>query len=499
MRKNGVLMPLSSLPSSHGIGDLGPRAFSFVDYLHSANVHIWQILPFNRLGYGNSPYQTLSSIAGDEIFISLDYLAEEGYLDPEERLPLPFKQEAVAVDYEAVRRFKSVYFKQAFSQFQKNFSRYETAYERFLRENPWVWDYSVFMTLHNANGSSCWTNWPIEHRDWSLTRNSEMLSAYEEEMAFQRFLQFVFYSQWYRLREYAKAKGIEVMGDIPFYVGLDSVDVWANRQYFVLDAQWEPTHVAGVPPDYFKPEGQRWGNPLYDWEALERDDFSFWIQRLQLNQQVFDSIRIDHFRAFDTYWKIPASEETAMVGTWEEAPGYAFFDRLFAVLPDMKLVAEDLGDMRPEVYVLRDHYDFTGMLIMQFAFDGGRAPAKRNIPENRIIYTGTHDNQTTLGWFLDLPEKLGKRIRRRLRLRGYKGTITEQLIQYTLDSRARVAIIPMWDILGLDDSARFNTPGTVGSPNWEWKLADYRLLEEKMNPFARWLVRYRRAGGNIKK
>ena len=490
MRNNGVLAAISSLPSPHGIGDLGPGAFSFVDYLSEAGVNIWQILPFNRLGYGNSPYQTLSSIAGDEIFLSLDILAEDGYLKPADLTP--FAPDATRVDYEAVRRFKAPYFKRAFSEFQTNFSRYEEAYTTFLQENPWTQDYSVFLALHGANDPGCWTNWPPQHRDWPRNRDPALLSAYREEIAFQQFLQFLFYGQWVRLKAYANAKKIEIMGDIPFYVGLDSVDVWTNRQIFLLDEHGKPTHVAGVPPDYFEPTGQRWGNPLYDWEALEREEFAFWIQRLRLNQQVFDSIRIDHFRAFDTYWKIPAAEETAIVGTWEEAPGYAFFNRLFAVLPDLKLVAEDLGDMRPEVFTLRDHYQFTGMLIIQFLIDRGRLPRKKSIPENKIVYTGTHDNQTTLGWFLHLPEKSKKRLKRGLNIRGYPGEISDQLVQYALNTRARTAVIPLWDILGLDDSARINTPGTVGSPNWEWKLADYRLLERKIKPFAQWLVKYGR-------
>ncbi|MCL2368709.1 MAG: 4-alpha-glucanotransferase, partial [Oscillospiraceae bacterium] len=310
---------------------------------------------------------------------------------------------------------------------------------------------------------------------------------YEDDIAFNQFLQFIFYGQWVRLKRYANAKGVEIMGDIPFYVGLDSVDVWANRQYFLLDEQCEPTHVGGVPPDYFHAQGQRWGNPIYDWAALERDGFGFWIERLRLNQKVFDSIRLDHFRAFDTYWKIPAREETAVLGEWVEAPGYAFFDKLFQVLPDSKIFVEDLGNMRPEVFELRDHYHFMGMDILQFSFGEDMSSAKKKTRENRIAYTGTHDNQTTLGWFLSLPQAEQEKMRQHLAELGYDGSISQQMIQYTLGSSADIAIIPIWDILGLDDSARMNTPGTVGSPNWEWKLANYDLLEEKWAEYAQWL------------
>lgn len=489
MKKNGVLMAISSLPSPYGIGDLGPSAFAFVDYLAETGVNIWQILPFNRLGYGNSPYQTFSSIAGDEIFISIDALVADGYLRAND--VSPFAEDAIRVDYTAVRLFKMKYLRKAFSHFQENFQLYEHAYLSFLDENPWIYDYSVFQTLHHAQGDTSWINWSPEYRDWVYHRDMD-LSMYAEDIAFNQFLQFVFYAQWHRLKRYANAKGIALMGDIPIYVGIDSVDVWANRDYFLLNDRYEPAYVAGVPPDYFQAEGQRWGNPIYNWDALERDGFGFWMERLGQNQKVFDSIRLDHFRAFDTYWKIPAGEETAVRGEWVEAPGYAFFDKLFEVLPDIKLFVEDLGYLRPEVFMLRDHYKFMGMEIIQFSFEHENLPTKETQEENKIAYTGTHDNQTTLGWFLKQSEAKQEQIRQYLNKLGYEGSITDQMIQYTLDSHARIAIIPIWDILGLDDSARMNTPGTVGSPNWEWKLSDYNLLKEKLKQYAQWLAKYNR-------
>jgi len=489
MSKNGILMAISSLPSGYGIGDLGPGAYSFVDYLVETGVNIWQILPFNRLGYGNSPYQTASSIAGDEIYISIDNLVEDGYLALRETAH--FDEDVTRVDYDAVRRFKEPYLRKAFAHFQEDFPQYERAYQTFLVENPWAYNYSVFLALKDANNLTCWTEWIPEHRDWIKTRDLD-LTPFENDMAYYQFLQFIFFGQWDRLKYYANASGIEIMGDLPYYVGIDSLDVWENQQCFLLDQDGQPTYVAGVPPDYFNENGQRWGNPIYNWEALQEDGFHFWIERLRLNMNVFDSIRLDHFRAFDTYWKIAAEEETAIVGEWIEAPGYAFFDALFQALPEINIVVEDLGDLRPEVLALRDHYGFTGMAIMQFSFDKKRLlPPRKAFGENTIAYTGTHDNQTTLGWFLDLKEADQKRVKNYLKRHGYKGDISEQMIQCILDSGANVAIVPVWDILGLDDGARMNTPSTIGPPNWEWKLADYDLFEEKLESYAKWLVEYR--------
>jgi len=492
MRKAGVLMAISSLSSKFGIGDFGPAAFSFVDYLSAANITIWQILPFNRLGYGNSPYQAYSSIAGDEIFISIENLVEEGYLSPCDITN--FKEKATRVDYDEVRRFKIQYLRKAFGHFKENYLQYEEEYLQFTRENDWVYEYSVFLTLKDTNKDMCWTEWTPQHRMWIRDREAD-LSLYAEDIKFFQFLQFIFFKQWYHLKAYANAKGISIMGDIAYYVGLDSLDVWANQACFLLGAHYEPTHVAGVPPDYFTEDGQRWGNPIYDWDAIEKGHFHFWIERLRLNLKVFDCLRIDHFRAFDTYWKIPANEATAIRGEWVEAPGYAFFDALFDALPEINLVVEDLGDMRPEVFALRDHYDFMGMEIIQFAFNETGTLKDEVLCElkKKIAYTGTHDNQTTLGWFLSEPNKKRKNIKRYLDKKGYQGTIVEQIIQYVLDSKAPIVIIPVCDILGLDDESRMNTPGTIGSPNWEWKIADFGLFEEKIQEFAVWVEKSKRA------
>ena len=492
MRKAGVLMAISSLPSSFGIGDFGPTAFSFVDYLVDANIDLWQILPFNRLGYGNSPYQAYSSIAGDEIFISIDNLVEDGYLTLED--VTTFREDATRIDYDEVRLHKSQHYQKAFRHFVANFPLYEQDFNAFLKDNDWVADYSVFLTLKDENNATCWTEWEIEHRDWILHKKTD-LSMLHDEILYYQFLQFVFFDQWHRLKAYANSNGISIMGDLAYYVGIDSLDVWVNRELFLLDQNCHLTHVAGVPPDFFSDTGQRWGNPIYNWEKMAEDGFRFWIDRLRLNQKVFDKIRIDHFRAFHTFWKIPAGQDTAIIGEWIEAPGYEFFDTLFAKIPEMNIVVEDLGYMMEGVRELRDHYGFMGMEILQFSFSEEGTPRADALKEfgKKIVYTGTHDNQTTLGWFLDQPPEMQGKIKAFFAQEGFSGTIVEQMIQFLLHGDAPLVIIPVCDIIGLGDEARMNTPGTIASPNWEWKLADFDAFEKKLQSFALWVRESKRA------
>lgn len=464
MREAGILMPISSLASKYGVGDFGPEAYQFVDLLQDSKCRIWQLLPLNPLGYGNSPYQPYSSIAMDELYISLDMLCARGLLDK----PQPFQPLAKTVDYEHVRKHKEQYLKQAYQKFVSSDGS-ESGYNQFVTQ-PWVHQFAVFMAFKKANDLRCWNEWPNEQKQW--IKHPELdLSAYAEEIQYQMFLQYILFSQWNELKTYANRKGIRIMGDIPFYVGIDSLDVWANQACFLLDDKSHPTFIAGVPPDYFSVTGQRWGNPIYDWSHLKETGFSFWLERLQSNQEIFDIIRIDHFRAFDTYWKIPASCPTAEEGAWIEAPGYEFFDVMKAKLPNIELVVEDLGDLRKEVLELRDHYEFPGMKIVQFAFDPNENNNNFADKENMVIYSGTHDNQTIRGWYHSQAPYQRKKIRAYFKSLGYpKEAIAKQFVRYTLDSVAKMAILPLQDIIGLDDSGRMNTPGTVGSPNWEWKL-----------------------------
>ncbi|HOJ45001.1 MAG TPA: 4-alpha-glucanotransferase [Bacilli bacterium] len=484
MRKAGILLAVSSLPSRHGIGDFGPEAYSFVKSMKRMGFKLWQVLPLNPLGYGNSPYQPYSSKAMDELYISLDMLVKDGLLTKAPR----FHAGATRVDYDSVRDYKGKLLHRAFEKFVEGRS-----YRSFVKQNEWLYPYAVFITLKKHNDLKQWHYWPKPHRDWIKTK-ADILCEYEADIKYEMFLQYVLYRQWTALKKYANKLGVELVGDIPIYVGIDSLDVWDNQNQFLLDNDAHPTHIAGVPPDYFSVTGQRWGNPLYDWDKMQKDGFKFWLDRLSYNAKLFDYIRIDHFRAFDTYWKIPSSCPTAVEGAWIEAPGYAFFDKLFANFPTLKILAEDLGDLRPQVLQLRDHYRFPGMKIVQFSFDFDKPIIFTQYHEtNMAVYPGTHDNQTSKGWYRSLTKEQRLQVRNVLAYYGYYyQNVADSIIALTLDSSPDVAIIPMQDILGLSDSARMNTPGTIGSPNWEWKMHDAKVFKSKRRFLKKLITKARR-------
>ena len=470
-RVAGILMPVASLPSKDGVGSFGREAYEFVDMLAKMQIGIWQILPLNPLGYGNSPYQPFSSYAGDELYVDLGLLEEEGYLKGGRE---PYESERPdRIDYELARQYKTTYLRNAYEDFYAK-SWQEKDFQAF-REMEWVYPYAVFIALKKQNSLKCWNEWPKEQQDWILDHKYD-IGHLKEEIQYQMFVQYMFYKQWRSLKQYANSKNVRIMGDVPFYVGIDSLDVWGHREDFLLDDQWQPTVVAGVPPDYFSETGQRWGNPIYHWENLQKNNFAFWVNRLKYMSRLCDIIRIDHFRAFDTYWEVQASCDTAVDGEWVEAPGYEFFDELYRQMPDIRIVAEDLGDIRPEVLTLRDHYDLPGMNIAEFSV---LSPDVEK--ENQLIYTGTHDNQTVKGWYASLEQKTKRKIRGKMAAYGLKReSISKKMLRFVYESRANMAIVPLMDILGLDDEARLNTPGTVGSPNWEWKLTDFKALRKKM-------------------
>lgn len=480
MRTSGILLAVSSLPSSHGIGDFGQEAYTFIDVLKRSRMTWWQVLPLNPLGYGNSPYQPYSSKAMDELYISLQMLKDQGLIQS----PLvSFNATQSRVDYDAVKNHKLPYLKEAFFHFKP-----DQTYLTFILDNPWVEMYGVFMTFKELHGLNMWSLWDEPFKNYIHDKTMD-LTPYEASINYHKFLQYIVYSQYMSLKQYANQQGVMMVGDIPIYVGIDSIDVWTHQSQFLLTSEGEPTFIAGVPPDYFAVTGQRWGNPLYRWDEMEKDGFKFWIDRLGYNQQLFDIIRIDHFRAFDTYWKIPSSCETAIEGAWIEAPGYALFDAIYKALPTIQIIAEDLGDLRPEVLELRDHYKLPGMKIMQFSlpvYDDSQPNDASKEKTHSIAYTGTHDNQTTLGWYLELTEEQQQRFDKALF--AYHGTVSDKLVQYTLNSHYDVAVIPMQDILSLDDEARMNVPGTIQSPNWEWKMVDFQEFENKLNQIRSWVV-----------
>ncbi len=482
MRTSGILLPISALPARHGVGDFGEQAYHFIDTLEEIGKTIWQILPLNRLGYGESPYQTYSSFAGDEIYINLDLLKQEGLISEDIS---SFNENSAVVDYQAVRDFKEKYFKIAFENFKPT-----PSYQLFI-EQEWVYLYAVFVTFKKLNNNKIWNQWLPEHRNWIKDKKYDV-TIHQKEIEYEMFLQYMFYKQWDKLRQYANNKQIMMMGDLPIYTGLDSLDVWCNQEVYLLDENGDPTFVAGVAPDYFSETGQRWGNPLYDWDYLAKHDFDFWINRLAYTEKMFDIIRIDHFRAFDTYYKIPASCPTAIEGEWIEAPGYALFDMIQQKLPNLKIIAEDLGDLRPEVLALRDHYKLKGMKIVQHMLDFEKE-AMLNESRNMVIYTGTHDNQTIQGWLNILDETYLSQIKNFFKEKNYNNNeLWQNFVEYTYHTLPDIAIIPVQDLLGLDDETRFNMPGVLNETNWRWKLVNFDELTKHIANIKKWLKESKR-------
>lgn len=479
MRVAGALLSVASLPSKYGVGDLGSRAYEFVDILSQMNMKIWQVLPLNPLGFGNSPYQPYSSFAGDELYISLDKLVEDKLLTSDELMS--FNEGSTIIDYIAARDFKSKFLLKAFESY-KNDKSLQNECAKFVSENDWVYNYAVFLTLKKINNLRPWNEWSLEQKNWIIDKKLD-LTPFIEQINYELFIQFIFFRQWFALKAYANSKNIQIMGDIPIYLGYDSLDVWQNQEMFLLDEEQNPTFIAGVPPDYFSATGQRWGNPIYNWDKLKETGFQFWIERLRGNATAFDIIRIDHFRAFDTFWKIPSSCPTAIDGEWIEAPGYDLFDAVYAAMPDIKIVVEDLGDLRPEVHQLRNHYKLPGMQIFQFKYQINGDNSEMETTKNTIVYTGTHDNETLMGWYLGLSRWQRKQLKRALNANemNIKDKLLKQILKYAAD----YVIFPIQDLIGLDNHARINFPGKIGSPNWEWKLASF----DHLKPVLAWIGR----------
>ncbi len=459
-RKAGVLLPISSLPGKYGIGDFGIEAIKAIDILKEMGFKQLQVLPLNPLGYGNSPYQSYSSYAIDPIYIDIEDLHARGLIND---LPEQLKVTAKA-DYELARQIKMEYLEQAVKNYHMDYF-----FDEFIKNNMWVDEYANYMALKEVDETKIWYEWEEDKLDYFRLEHIN-----EGRVKFYKVVQFLLFEQWNKIRSYANECGLQVIGDIPIYVSIDSHDVWAHKSNYLLDSDGRPTHVAGVPPDYFSEDGQLWGNPLYDWAQLERDNFKFWVDRLNHNKKMYDIIRIDHFRAFDTFWKIPYGDTTARNGEWIIAPGHKLFDELFKHFDKEEIIVEDLGDMRPEVFQLRDDFDLMGMKIIQFSLDPNESNNNFEDYPNLLLYTGTHDNQTLLGWY------------NALTVEGKKNLITQfgddpitGIIQSMFESVASSAIIPVWDILGLDDSARFNTPGTVNDINWSWKLTELETLSNE--------------------
>lgn len=498
-RTAGVLAHLSSLPGAYGIGNLGPGARAFVDLLASCRVRYWQVCPLGPTGYGDSPYQLFSGRAGNPYFIDLGELQVAGLLEADELLPLCHLP-AGRVDYGALYEYFWPVLSLAADRFiaagTKQLDGFKTLQEFRQAEARWLEPFADFMALKAHFGGCAWTLWPREFREWRPDLHDVMPKTVRSEVERQVFYQYVFFGQWERLRRHAVERGVGIIGDVPIFVALDSADTWQNRAAFRLDAEGLPRAVAGVPPDYFSAFGQRWGNPLYDWDHLAGTGYAWWIDRLRSAFSLFDIIRLDHFRGFDTYWEIPADAPDARTGRWCKGPGEQFFAAVKAALPHAKIIAEDLGYIGPEVVALRHAAGLPGMKVLQFAYghDANNVNLPHFYPRDSVAYTGTHDNVTTRGWLESLPPETAALVDDYYQLDGSKSAWP--VIRATLATASRLAVIPMQDLLDLPAAATLNRPGTtVGNWQWRFSLADIdSLTGPRADRLRHWIKLFDRTG-----
>jgi 4-alpha-glucanotransferase len=476
-RYSGIICHPSSFPGPHGIGDFGEAAFRFIEWLSRGAQTLWQVLPLGPVGPGNSPYASPSAFAGNALFISLPWLAGDGLLDGEQ-LASPPHFSTSTIDYEAVRAFKLPLVREAFDRFRRGAGAgLRPDFDAFVVENAnWLDDYALFLALKGAHGGMDWSDWPKE----IALRHPDALAAAREELRseirYHQFTQFLFHRQWSDVRRYANEHGIRILGDLPIFVTYDSADVWAHQDLFRLNRAGRPTEVAGVPPDAFTAHGQFWGNPVYDWERNAATGYAWWIDRVRAAFKTVDLLRIDHFRGFAASWVVPVDAPTAASGHWEPGPGREIFDAMERALGPLSFIVEDLGLITPDVVALREELGFPGMSVLQFAFDSGPTNAylPHNYEPNTVVYTGTHDNQTTIGWFRTLPDYLRANVQRYL---GRDGSdIAWDFVRAAQASVAERAMAPLQDVMRLDDDARMNTPGSpIG--NWAWRFAPHQLHE----------------------
>jgi len=487
-RASGILLHPTSLPSRFGIGDLGSEAYRFVDFLADAGQKLWQMLPLGPTGYGNSPYQSLSVFAGNPLLINLEKLAEDGLLEPADLANAPAFP-AKSVDFDTVICFKTPLLRKSYEIFDKQATHQaRQQYDAFIQQNAaWLDDFALFLAFRETRRLALWNTWEPEIK----TRQPEALDYWRQklsnEIRYHQYVQFQFFQQWAELRKYCHAREIKLIGDVPIFVALDSAEVWSHPEMFYLDEEGKPTVVAGVPPDYFSKTGQLWGNPLYRWEVMAKDGYAWWLERLRAIHNLVDIIRLDHFRGFEKYWQIPAREKTAVNGRWVPGPGADFFIAVKRALGELPIIAEDLGTITPEVHTLRDQFELPGMRVLQFAFgaeSGKDSYRPHNYPRNCVVYTGTHDNNTTIGWFREVEVTTKDReamVKERQRVLKYLGTdgreINWDFIRLALMSVADTAIIPLQDVLSLGSEARMNTPG-VNTGNWRWRFSSDMLTNE---------------------
>ncbi len=499
-RSSGLLLHPTSLPGKYGIGEIGKSAYRWIDFLLESKQSIWQILPLGPTSYGDSPYQVTSVFAGNPLLIDLKSLANAGYISPNDLKKSPEFPDN-CVDFKSVIEWKMPLLLEAFNRFSEiakesdieGFAHFCSAYD-----DVWLAEFALFMAIKNQFGKRAWWEWPVELKLRDADSLAQIRNQLRHEIRAQKFLQYQFFKQWTNLKNYANQHGIQILGDMPIYVSHDSADLWANQDKFCLDDRGIPVVVAGVPPDYFSETGQLWGNPIYKWDVMEKNGFRWWIERVRTTLQYVDVIRIDHFRGFEAYWKVAYGEETAINGRWVKGPGHVFFDKLLEALPQIPIIAEDLGVITPEVSTLRDRYGFPGMKILQFAFSSDST--NRDLPDNYnkacVVYSGTHDNDTTHGWFKTISEKereyciryLGKNPK----------DIAWDLMRLACASTADLAIYTMQDVLSLGSEARMNFPGRA-SGNWTWRLKPSQLSRKYIKKLAKMTEIYGRYNPGLRK
>jgi len=475
MRKSGILLPVSSIPSKYGIGTFGKKAFEFIDLLKQSGQSYWQILPLGPTGYGDSPYQSFSTFAGNPYYIDLELLIEEGLLTEKECAKYDFGDNDGYVDYEKVYNARFQVLKKAFARFDGSTKEYKA----FVKKSEyWLDDYALFMAVKNKYDGKSFSEWDEDIKLRKKSALARYTKECKEEVDFYKFQQFYFAKQWSALKAYANENGVEIIGDIPIYVAFDSSDTWANPELFQFDKELKPVAVAGCPPDAFAKTGQLWGNPLYQWEYHKETGYAWWLQRIAYCYELYDVVRIDHFRGFDEYYSIPYGDETAEFGKWEKGPGYDLFKVIKETLGKKKVIAEDLGFLTDSVIKLVKKTGYPGMKILQFAFDSREESdyLPHNYTSNCIVYTGTHDNETIMGWWNTCSRKDRAFAKKYLNVHSNKD-IHKAFIRACFASVAETAIIPMQDFLGLGSEARINIPSTLGD-NWKWRLKDGQFTGE---------------------
>lgn len=496
-RTAGLLLPLFSLPSGHGIGDMGSEARAFISFLSEGGQKIWQLLPLNPLLKANffSPYASTSSFAGEQLFIDAEQLADEGWLTAQQLRDTEVQANAT-LDYALARELKMPLLHQAWKKFRKDKThKWQLEFHVYTeKEKHWLDDYALFAVLKREFKEHPWYEWPSEFREREIKAINNIRSALKDQINYEKWLQFLFYRQWQALRKFAAQRNVKLIGDLPFYVSYDSVDVWVNREFFSVDKKGKMLYSAGVPPDYFSEQGQLWGMPTYNWEAMWQDGYTWWLNRLKRNVDLYDYVRIDHFRAFFDYWEVPAKATTAVNGAWKKGPQDQLFDLLREHFPQMPFIAEDLGELHQEVFDFKDRFRLPGMRVLQFGFSNYNA-VLRDLPHNfnieSVVYTGTHDNNTILGWYRSLNENDKRAINTYLGAPVTEESIANVMCRLAYSSVCSMAILPVQDILGLDDHARINTP-SVAKGNWQWRLLPGQLTKAASQKLLSWGKIYNR-------